>query len=281
MKAKGPKYVTQLWSLRDDILTHIRSLEALGVSGKQCEIFLTPIILSRLPNEIRLEWARKGAGHESDLDWLLTFLREEIESLERSEAFKDVTAGKRESLSPPDEKKNWQTREPHKGKLSSAAALHTSSEGEKPLCGFCNKKHASERCFETQRLSGKERVERIKTAGMCFKCLGKGHIAKGCYARCQKCRGYHHHLICGVKIDFSKSEPVRSDSVKATQEPTSSSNGEASRNLATNLAGVSLSNISVHQETCTILQTAQVRVAGANGVLHMAKLLFDSGSSRT
>ncbi|XP_050706794.1 uncharacterized protein LOC126992176 [Eriocheir sinensis] len=128
-KAKGPKYVTQLWSLRDEILTHIRSLEALGVSGKQCKIFLTPIILSRLPNEIRLEWARKGAGHESDLDWLLTFLRQEIESIEKSEAFKDVTAGKRESLSSPEEKKNWQTREP-KGKVSSAAALHTSSEGQ-------------------------------------------------------------------------------------------------------------------------------------------------------
>lgn len=34
VKAKGPKYVTQLWSLRDEILTHITSLEALGVSGK-------------------------------------------------------------------------------------------------------------------------------------------------------------------------------------------------------------------------------------------------------
>lgn len=117
---------------------------------------------------------------------------------------------------------------------------------------------------------------------MCFKCLGKGHIARGCYAKCQKCRGYHHHLICGVKIDSSKSEPVKSNSVKATQEPTANnSNGESSKSLATNLAGVFLSNISVNQETCTILQTAQVRVVGANGVLHMAKLLFDSGSSRT
>ncbi|XP_068212673.1 uncharacterized protein [Palaemon carinicauda] len=83
-----PKGVAQLWKLRDDILIHIHSLEALGIAGKQCEVFLTPIILSRLPSELWLEWARDGDGHESDLDWLLTFLDKEISRLERSEAFK-------------------------------------------------------------------------------------------------------------------------------------------------------------------------------------------------
>ena len=42
----GPTDVAQLWKLR--------SLELLGVTGKQCEVFLTPIILSPLPNELRL-----------------------------------------------------------------------------------------------------------------------------------------------------------------------------------------------------------------------------------
>ena len=60
---------------------HIRSLEALGVSGKQCEAFLMPFILSRLLSEMRLEWNRQGAGHESDLEWLLKFLQEEIETI--------------------------------------------------------------------------------------------------------------------------------------------------------------------------------------------------------
>ena len=69
---------------------HIRSLEALGVSGKQCEAFLMPFILSRLLSEMRLEWNRQGAGHESDLEWLLKFLQEEIETIERSETFKEI-----------------------------------------------------------------------------------------------------------------------------------------------------------------------------------------------
>lgn len=78
--------MAQLWKLRDDILVHIHSLEALGVTGKQCEVLLTPIILSRLPSEMRLEWARDGDGHENDLEFLLNFLDKEISRLEWSEA---------------------------------------------------------------------------------------------------------------------------------------------------------------------------------------------------
>jgi len=111
INVSGPKGVAQLWKLRDEILIHIRSLEALGITGKQCEVFLTPIILSRLPSELRLEWARDGDGHESDLDWLLTFLQKEIARLERSEAFK----GKKSSI---EEKKSENKGCKEKGVLS-------------------------------------------------------------------------------------------------------------------------------------------------------------------
>ena len=60
------------------VLAHVRSLETLGLSGTQCGVILTPVIVSRLPEDIHLEWARKGAGHESDLKWLLTFLESDI-----------------------------------------------------------------------------------------------------------------------------------------------------------------------------------------------------------
>ncbi|XP_064108040.1 uncharacterized protein LOC135216590 [Macrobrachium nipponense] len=147
VKAGGPKYVYLLWNLQDELLTHIKSLEALGVSGKQCEVFLTPIILSRLPSEIRMEWARKGAGHESDLEWLLKFLQEEIETIERSETFKDVTSRKPENPSVSEEKRNWHSKGSRE-KVTSASALHTSSEVEYPICGFCAKKHKTENCYE-------------------------------------------------------------------------------------------------------------------------------------
>ncbi|XP_068227700.1 uncharacterized protein [Palaemon carinicauda] len=133
INVSGPKGVAQLWKLRNDILIHICSLEALGITRKQCEVFLTHIILSCLPSELRLEWARDGDGHESDLDWLLTFLDKEISRLERSEAFKGKSSSEVKKI----ENKS------SKDKVYSAAALHDSSKQENTMCSFCAKKHKS------------------------------------------------------------------------------------------------------------------------------------------
>ena len=71
--------VTDLWRMYDDLQAHVRSLDALGISGEQYGVVLTPLILSRLTPELRLEWARDGERHESDLLFLLGFLQREIE----------------------------------------------------------------------------------------------------------------------------------------------------------------------------------------------------------
>ena len=66
---QGKNYISQLWILRDEVVKHTRSLESLKVTGKQCEVLLTPIIVSRLPTDLRLNWSRDCVGHESDLEW--------------------------------------------------------------------------------------------------------------------------------------------------------------------------------------------------------------------
>jgi hypothetical protein len=63
--------VPVLWELYDKLQRHVRCLETLDVNGEQYGVLLTPIILSRLPVELRMEWAREGGGHESDLPWLM------------------------------------------------------------------------------------------------------------------------------------------------------------------------------------------------------------------
>jgi hypothetical protein len=88
---RGKSYISALWKQQDVILSHTRSLEVLGVKEETCGVFLTPLILSRLLSDIRLEWAREGEGKEADLGFLLTFLQKEIQRLERSEAFKEDT----------------------------------------------------------------------------------------------------------------------------------------------------------------------------------------------
>lgn len=56
---------------------------------------LTPVILSRLPQEIRLEWSKESTDHEGNLEWLLKFLQKEIKR-DRSETFKEIGKGKTE-----------------------------------------------------------------------------------------------------------------------------------------------------------------------------------------
>ena len=64
-KPQGSKYyVSALRKLQDELQTHIRSLEVLGVSGDKYGLFLTPVILSSLPSDIRLEWSREGSGQK-------------------------------------------------------------------------------------------------------------------------------------------------------------------------------------------------------------------------
>ena len=48
--------VSALWKLNDDLQAHTRSLATLGIDGDKYGVILTPLILSRVPQELRLEW---------------------------------------------------------------------------------------------------------------------------------------------------------------------------------------------------------------------------------
>ena len=275
LKTQGPKYVSSLWKLQDELLIHIRSLKTLGVSGDQYGVFLTPVILSRLPHDIRMEWSREGSGHESDLNWLLNFLQKEIERRERSETFKDVSTGKVDTRIADSEKR----------KMSSASALQTSSEvglGQF-RCGFCNKRHKSEKCWDVLKLSSADREERIRGARLCFKCLGKGHVSRGCRHKCTKCNG-NHNILCCSKTEANSVKD--SDKQLCDPIPTEvvSPPGDDSVSYV-NHVGMAHSKPRLSQnllsQTCSVLQTAKVRVFGETGLSREATVLFDTGSDRS
>ena len=187
------------WKLQDELLTFICSLEAFGVNGDQYRVFMTPVSLSRLPHDIRLEWSREGSGHEKDLVWLLTFLQREIERRERSDTFKDIYTGKVSEGSVDSEKRKSQ---------SSASVLQTSSEVNmyRPKCMFCDKSHKSENCYDILKLPIAEREEVIHSAKVCFRCLVKGHFSKGRKSKCIKCKGSHNVLCCKTGVQTNKGQ---------------------------------------------------------------------------
>ena len=184
--------ISVLWKLNDDLQAHTRSLSALGIDGDKYGVILTPLILSRLPQDIRLEWSREGKGHESDLTFLLEFLQSEIQRRERSHVFK-------ESIASPS---SLVTEEKRNVKVATASALQASSmaktckTAQSFSCGICSKHHSTDRCFKLLLVPVGTRKEKLRSAGLCFRCLKSGHIARGCSACCIHCQGRHHPLLC-------------------------------------------------------------------------------------
>ena len=178
-----------LWEMYNKLMVHVRCLEALSVEGTQYGVVLVPLVLSRLLDDLRLEWARKGEGHESDLAHLLVFLHEEIERHERSLTFTgECVSGKPKT-------------ETHLRQPSTAAALHQSSTTGQQ-CTLCESKgHSVENCFRLTKIPVSGRKSVLQNKPLCFKCLKKrtnNHKFRSCTKSCSKCGGHHHLLLCDV-----------------------------------------------------------------------------------
>ena len=258
--------VASLWKLQDDLLSHIRSLEALQITGAQYGVILTPLILSRLPNDIRLEWARDGEGHESDLEWLLDFLKREIQRRERSQTFKDNTT----------QDKNNTQEERHR--MPAVATLQSSSNTG---CGVCGKGHPTERCFKLTKASQDDCQIRMRRAGLCFNCLEKGHVAQGCDAKCARCEGKHHAIICKY-ASFNKLVSDDVDDIKSKpdlekSECTTASGANFHNSTVSTVTNV---NTQVSVGKHVLLQIVNVSVRGLKGNAEV-NILFDNGADRS
>ena len=278
----GQTQKQSLKSLQDELLVHVRSLETLDITGERYGVVLTPIIVSRLPEDVRKDWAREGAGKESDLDFLLAFLKKEINSLERSQAFSGLSSSAAATeLRQPGQRPGQRAR--RETSTPSAAALQTSSTSRPTSsatrarlvrCGFCSGSHSTSSCRELLNLEVPERRERVQRAGLCFLCLLPGHIAKYCSKRCSVCQGKHNELFC-FQLSQNQTKP-KSVSVSNTSEAPMASHQNVSQT-----ASLSCVDRKDHCERShVVLPTAKVNVQGSKGTVS-ARLVLDSGSQRT
>lgn len=65
------------------------------------------------------------------------------------------------------------------------------------LCIYCQGKHKLAACLQILKKTHKEKLEFLKTRGLCFGCLEKGHMSKGCKQRltCKQCKLNHPILL--------------------------------------------------------------------------------------
>ena len=127
--------IQALRQLYDLIESQVRSLKSLGVSSSSYGSLLSSVVMSKLPQDLRLIITRE-VKDKWDLDHILDVFRSELEARERANG---------SNVSPTDE---LSTKPPYnKGRkglpLSTDAALFAT--GSKPTCTYCRKDHRLER----------------------------------------------------------------------------------------------------------------------------------------
>lgn len=160
----------KLRRLYETLEFHIRALENLNRPAESYVTVLFPFILTRLPADINLLWARSHPAAEfPSLNILLGFLKKEIEAREKSSFARNVFYENKE------EKKS--SEEGRKSKMpATASALATNtktkrnSTGSWPeSCGFCKSdKCKPESCDEAKKLIIEQRSSTLRQNGGCY-----------------------------------------------------------------------------------------------------------------
>lgn len=77
-------------------------------------------------------------------------------------------------------------------------------------CLFCQKNHALSVCNKIKELTNTERIDFLKSKGLCFRCFTFGHFSKYCKKRlkCQVCSQSHPDILHVKAEDNSASEKV-------------------------------------------------------------------------
>lgn len=195
--------VDRLHTLRDQIETHFRALEAQGVDKDSYSTVVVPAVMEKIPQSLRYNMIRfAGTDHmEWNVGDLLEALGKELEVLEghvpimKNPQQRGLSEGK-----PPEQQRQQQYRPKQHGGPSTATALFSGKEGGRK-CPFCSEEHLPENCLKVKDPLERKRV--LFRNARCFYCLIPGHRVFQCRSKtpCKMCKGKHHHAICTSSQD--------------------------------------------------------------------------------
>ena len=246
--------VKNLRHLYDSTEAQVRSLRPLGLDATSYGPLLIPILLQKLPEELKLVISRQFGGKTTwDIENFLEAFKHELEAREK------VSAGD-EHFSSNSSFSNF----PFSGStLHNSGRYFKTSPANKPKfygCVFCGGDHKPQKCTVVTKVDARRGI--INKKGHCFVCLRNGHIAKNCRSsiKCFTCKGRHHVAICNPpppKNDLEKKETV-------------------------NTLIASQNGIPLYAMNSVLLQTARAKISAPDtSNLHNLRILFDSGSQLT
>ena len=251
---------------------HVRGLGSLGKSHETYGDLLVPIVLGKLPHELRQNLARE---HDS-LEWKFQQLREailkEIRILEAGINVNSPNISQHGTSSTVTSQFLTQTQ----GKQPNLAKSKTPA---KRKCTYCKGPHPSYHCNVVTDCQ--QRWSIIKKERLCFNCLGN-HKSSTCQSkyRCHKCRGKHHTSLCPGE-QMSGGTPT--DLTAPTSSPQGTSQQPASSVHAT-LAPItdpsSSSRVPTSGGRTSLLKTAMATVS-KDHVYCEANILLDEGAQRS
>ncbi|UYV80170.1 hypothetical protein LAZ67_18001877 [Cordylochernes scorpioides] len=231
-----------LSSLYDELSSHLRSLETLGIDPQLSGIFLYPLVESSLPSDILKIWHRhpssgygmelakreesdKGVGGAQErLRLSLDFLKAEVRSAQR---LKFVEKGFKQE-EPYKRSYNDGTRTRSNFRPATVSSLFGGRTNIK--CFFCERtNHASHQCRSIMKMSPGERNDKIRSAHLCFKCLRKGHIQSQCREQleCKNCGRNHLEVLCEGNSSNRLTKPGRENLKENATEPIASLSSQA------------------------------------------------------
>ncbi|XP_063416141.1 uncharacterized protein LOC134697785 [Mytilus trossulus] len=183
----------------DKMESLVRGLESLGQTQDSYGNLLVPIIINKLPGEIRKHLARE----HGTTNWLLRDLRrsinKEIQIMEAGQVTQTESGISYSTLFA-----GANSQRNHNASTRNVNQHLT----EKP-CIFCKDIHSPANCQKVRDLD--ERIAIVKRNHLCFNCLGTHHI-KGCKSKssCRNCGKRHHTSLCN-EVEHTANPDQRSE----------------------------------------------------------------------
>lgn len=234
----------------DKTETYVRGLESLGQTDDTYGALLVPVILNKLPAEIRQHLARE---HRST-NWTLGNLRKAI-----LDELIIMEAGKLpQKVENPLATATFLTNANSRRKLVFKKTDKTEWKINTKSCAYCHEtEHTPVNC--TKVTTTNARTEIVKRERLCFNCLGHHKLAD-CKSKssCRNCHKRHHTSIC------SKEENSEESSKPQTKET-------GKTVLHSSLA---------HRSSNVVLKTAVANVSSGKQTTE-ANILLDEGAQRS
>lgn len=253
--------------LYDTIESHIRSLKSLVMDSTSYGALLCPVLLNKLPPDIRLIINRKVASSKLNMDHLLKAFEEELEAREQAS----------------DSTYSQPRRNYDKGRHTPTSALVFKAQESAAgmTCCYCQQPHSSLSCTSVTSVGARKQI--LKTSSRCFNRLRKGHLSRNCRSsrKCQKCKGRHHTSICGVQDQHEASHQPATLSLAQPSATTSTTRLDPA--APTYTPTLTMNALYPDNQKTVLLQTARSILHNpSNPAASLeVRLLLDTGSQKS